>query len=80
VLMVGPDPVLQRSDIEAKDHFLARDRVVLTLPFWNVQLVTAVIAFRFTRGLAYIRHGVIVFVVATMRNARAGGLLRNGQS
>jgi hypothetical protein len=62
VLVVGPYPVLQRRDVEAKDQFLALNRVVLAPPRLDVPLVTAVAAARLTRCRAHVRHRVIVFM------------------
>lgn len=61
VLVIGSYVVLQRRDVEAKDEFLALNRVVLTAPFRHVPLVTAVVAVWLTRCWARIRHGVIVY-------------------
>ena len=65
VLVVGPYPVLQRRDVEAKDQFLALSRVVLAAPRRDVPLVTAVVAARLTHCRAYVRHGLIVFMTAS---------------
>jgi hypothetical protein len=62
VLVVGPHVVLQRRDVEAKDQFLALNRVVLAPPRRDVPLVTAVTAARLTGCRAHVRHGVIVFM------------------
>jgi hypothetical protein len=60
VLVVRPDVVLQRRDVEAHDHFLALGRVVLAPPVRDVPLVAAVRAARLTRRRARVGHGVIV--------------------
>lgn len=61
VQVTGPYVVLQRCGVEAKDQFLALNHIVLTAPFRNVPLVTAVVAVWLTRCRAHIRHGVIVY-------------------
>ena len=61
VLVVGPQVVLQRPDVEAKDQFFALNGIVLAPPCGHVPLVTATAAARLTRRRAHVRHGVIVF-------------------
>jgi hypothetical protein len=61
VLVIGSYVVLQRRDVEAKDELLALNHVVLTAPYRDVPLMTAVVAVWLTRCWAHIRHGVIVY-------------------